>query len=167
MKITGRHLVVTSALRRHVLERFERLEKYGVELDRSQVILGVNKLQHVAEAICAVGKKRFQAKTSTQEMYATIDGLVARLDAQLRKHKDRRTEHKGKKVRALALAAEDGPAVEDIEVVRPKVAVLSRERAKDRLDARPGSLMLYTCVDSGKLQILQRGDNGQVVLIDP
>jgi len=167
MKITGRHLVVTSALRRHVVERFERLEKYGVELDRSQVILGVNKLQHVAEAVCAVGRKRFQAKTATQEMYATIDGLVNRLDAQLRKYKDRRTEHKGKKRRALDMGSAADSNVEEIEVVRPKVAVLTRERAKDRLENRPGSLLFYTCMTTGKLQVLQRGENGQVVLIDP
>jgi hypothetical protein len=54
-----------------------------------------------------------------------------------------------------------------IEVVRPKISVLSREMAKERLDVRPGSLMFYTCLDSGKLQVLQRGENGQVVLIDP
>jgi putative sigma-54 modulation protein len=160
-------MVVTPALRQHVRERFDRLDKYGVHVDRAQIILGVNKLQHVAEAVCAAGGKRFQAKTSTREMYATIDQLVDRLEAQIRKHKERRTEHKGKKSRVPLAVPLGAPEDEDIEVVRPKLSVLSRETAKDRLQSRPGSLLVFTCLDSGKLQILQRGENGQVVLIDP
>ncbi len=167
MKITGRHLSVTPALRRHVRERFERLEKYGVPLDRIQIVLGVNKLQHVAEAVFGLGGKRFQAKTSTREMYVTIDQLVERLEAQIRKHKDRRTEHKGRKDRSAYGGGIEESGRPRIEVIRPKISVLSRETAKDRLDSRPGSLMFYTCVDTGKLQVLQRGENGQVVLIDP
>ena len=168
MKITGRHMVVTPALRQHVAEKFDRLERYAVPLDRVEIVLEVNKLQHAAEAICVIGGKRVQAKTSTREMYATIDQLVSRLEAQIRKFKERRTEHKsrprGKVMRNSSRAAETG---QDIEVVRPKLAVLSRHEAKNELDEKPGSLMLFTCAESGKLQILRRTESGQVVLIDP
>ncbi len=167
MKITGRHLTVTPALRRHVRERFERLEKYGVPTERIQIVLGVIKLQHVAEAVFGLGGKRFQAKVSTREMYVTIDQLVDRLEAQIRKHKDRRTEHKWREPHLPYRKVTAKMDEESIEVVRPKLSRLSRETAKERLDARPGSLMFYTCLNSGKLQVLQRGENGQVVLIDP
>ena len=46
IKITGRHLVITSALRQHVESRFERLVRYDVKLTHLEVILGVSKLQH-------------------------------------------------------------------------------------------------------------------------
>lgn len=170
MKITGRHLLVTPALRRHIREKFERLDRYGVSPDRIEIVLEVDKLQHAAEAVCPIGGRRFQAKTSTREMYATIDQLVERLEVQIRKHKERRTEHKTKKTRTkqvLSPADERDDTDDTIEVVRPTVSVLSREAAKNRLDSRPGSFMVFTCADSGKLQILRRAENGQVVLIDP
>jgi len=165
MKITGRHMDVTSALKRYIRARFERLERYDVSLDRLEIVLSVTKLQHTAEVVCSIKGRRFQAKTSTREMYATVDQLADRLDGQIRKYKERRTEHKGRTKRQLpATAQAEG---EDLKIVRPKVAVLSRGEARSRLDDGPGAMVLFTCADSGKLQILRRSESGHVVLIDP
>ncbi len=169
MKITGRHLVITSALRHHIESRFERLLRYEVKLTHLEVILGVSKLQHSAEVVCAMQGRRIQAKASTQEMYATIDQLVDRLGAQIRKHKERQADHKEpakrsvRKVLRQAIHKEE----EEIEVVRPVRAVLTLEDAKRQLDPLPGSLVVFTALSSGKLQILQRLDRDRVVLIDP
>lgn len=167
MKITGRHLVITPALRRHIREKCERLKRYGVPLDRMEIRLAVDKLQHVAEAVCAVDRKRFEAKTSTHEMYATIDQLVDRLESQIRKHKERRSEHKGKRSPSRPLFQQAPLVDEDMEIVKPALSVLSRETAKNQLDQRPGSVVVFTCSDSGKVQILRRAENGRIVLIDP
>ena len=166
MKITGRHMDVTPALKRYIRARFERLERYDVSLDRLEIVLSVTKLQQSAEVVCSSKGKRFQAKTSTREMYATIDQLVDRLDGQIRKYKERRVEHKGRKKRTLPppLPATDH---EELKIVRPKIAVLSRNEARNRLEADPGAMVLFTCADSGKLQILRRSESGHVVLIDP
>lgn len=166
MKITGRHMDVTPALKRYIRARFERLERYDVSLDRLEIVLSVTKLQHTAEVVCSIKGKRFQAKTSTREMYATVDQLADRLDGQIRKYKERRVEHKGRtktQLPASPPASED----EELRIVRPKIAVLSRNEARNRLDPDPGAMVLFTCANSGKLQILRRSESGHVVLIDP
>ena len=169
MKITGRHLVVTPALRQHIENRFERLARYEVKLSHLEVILSVSKLQHSAEVVCTMQGRRIQAKASTQEMYATIDQLVDRLGVQIRKYKERQADHKEPAKRSIrkilrpALHKEE----EEIEVVRPARAVLTLEDAKRRLDPLPGSLLVFTAQSSGKLQILQRLDRDRVVLIEP
>lgn len=94
LRITGRHMDVTPALRSYVETRFSRLDRYGLKAGSLQVVLGVEKLQHKAEVTGAVSGKRIQAKISTPEMYATIDALVDRVDAQFRKWKDRLVTHK-------------------------------------------------------------------------
>jgi ribosome hibernation promoting factor len=168
MKITGRHMDVTPALKRHIRSRFERMERYDVSLDRLEIVLSVTKLQHTAEVVCSVNGKRFQAKTSTREMYATVDQLADRLDAQIRKYKERRVEHKGRKKAQASVAEATLPSDdEDLKIVRPKIAVLSRNEARNRLEQGPGAMVLFTCADSGKLQILRRSESGHVVLIDP
>ena len=168
MKITGRHMDVTPALKRHIRSRFQRLERYDVSLDRLEIVLSVSKLQHAAEAVCSISGKRFQAKTSTREMYATIDQLVDRLDAQIRKYKERKVEHKGRKKTQVPPSGPPSSQDEgEVKFVRPKIAVMSRDEARGRLEGRPGAMVLFTCADSGKLQILQRSETGQVVLIDP
>lgn len=168
MKITGRHLVVTPALKRHIEERFERFTRYDVVLNRVEIVLSVNKLQHAAEVVCAVAGRRLQAKTSTREMYSTIDQLVDRLDTQIRKLKDRQVEHKGRKRPAAGLSpAQPAFGGEEVEVVRPVPSVLSLDEAKRRLNRQVGSLIVFTSRESGKLQILQRAESNRVVLIDP
>ena len=169
MKITGRHLVITSALRHHIESRFERLVRYEVKLTHLEVILGVSKLQHSAEVVCAMQGRRIQAKASTREMYATIDQLVDRLGVQIRKHKERQADHKEPAKRSVrkVLRQVIHKEEEEIEVVRPTRVVLTLEDAKRQLDPLPGSLVIFTALSSGKLQILQRLDRDRVVLIDP
>jgi putative sigma-54 modulation protein len=100
-------------------------------------------------------------------MYATVDQLVDRLDRQIRKYKERRVEHKGRTKRALPAAPTAPSDHDEFKIVRPKIAVLSRSEARNRLEADPGAMVLFTCADSGKLQILRRSETGHVVLIDP
>ena len=169
MKITGRRLVITPALRQHIESRFERLVRYEVALSHLSVILSVSKLQHSAEVVCTMQGRRIQAKASTPEMYATVDQLVDRLGAQIRKHKERQADHKEP---AKRLSRKIAPLVprneeEELEVIRPVRAVLTLEDAKRRLDPLPGSLVVFTSLSSGKLQILQRVDRDRLVLIDP
>ena len=169
MKITGRHLVVTPALKQHIEDRFERLTRYEVKLSHLEVILGVSRLQHNAEVVCTMHGRRIQAKASTREMYATIDQLVDRLGVQIRKHKERQTDHKEptkRSVRKIPRPA-NREEEEEIEVIRPVRAVLTLDDAKRRLDHLPGSLVVFTSSSSGKLQILQRVDRDRLVLIDP
>jgi len=101
LRMTGRHLKITPALREYVETRFARLDRYGLDLGSLQVVMGVEKLNHTAEVIGTVNGKSLQAKTSTREMYATIDDLVDRVDAQLRKQKGISINHKPTKSRKL------------------------------------------------------------------
>jgi len=169
MKITGRRLVITSALRHHIESRFERLMRYEVSLSHLEVTLSVSKLQHSAEVVCTIQGRRIQAKASTLEMYATIDQLVDRLGTQIRKYKERQTSHKEPAKRPIrkVLRRVNHKEKDAIEVVRPAREVLTLEDAKRRLDPLPGSLVVFTARASGKLQILQRLDRDRVVLIEP
>lgn len=168
MQITGRHLVVTPAIKRHVESRLARLNRYEVRIAHIAVILGVNKLQHTAEVVCVLQGKRMQAKVSTQEMYASIDQVIARLEAQIRKRKERLVDHKGIRKRVSPRAVRGGSeSIEDIDIVRMTPSTLSLDEARKRLESAPGSLLVFTSSLSGKVQILRRLVNGRVALIDP
>jgi putative sigma-54 modulation protein len=162
---------ITSALKQYIESRFERFVRYEVKLSHLEVILSVNKLQHNAEVVCTMQGRWIQAKASTRGMYTTIEQLVDRLDTQIRKHKERRADHKepanrsARKILHSAMRKEEEE--EKIEVVCPAKVVLSLEDAKRQLDPLPGSLVVFTARSSGKLQILQRLDRHRMVLIDP
>jgi putative sigma-54 modulation protein len=57
------------------------------------VILNVEKLQHQAEATVKASGRTIFATETAMDMYASIDGLIDKLDRQVRRYKDRIRNH--------------------------------------------------------------------------
>lgn len=93
INITGQHIEVTPALRDYVNGKFERLENHFENIIDIQVILSVVKESHQAEAKIKVPGRSLFANASEQDMYAAIDALTDKLDRQVRRYKDKLTDH--------------------------------------------------------------------------
>ena len=91
--ITGHHVDVTPALRAYVTEKMQKLIRHSDQVISIRVILNVEKLQQLAEASVNVADKPYLHQFTAQDMYASIDGLVDKLDRQVRRRKDRFTNH--------------------------------------------------------------------------
>jgi putative sigma-54 modulation protein len=91
--ITGHHVDVTPALRAYVTEKMQKIMRHTDQIISIRVILKVEKLQQLAEATINVGGRMVFANVSATDMYASIDGLVDKLDRQVRRRKDRITNH--------------------------------------------------------------------------
>ncbi len=169
LMITGRHVAVTPALREYVEARMERLNRYGLKLGTLQILLSLEKFHHVAEVVGVVQGRRLQAKTSTEEMYASIDEVVDKLGAQLRKLKERKTNHKfGDESRVRALVRKGlSPDQSELEVVHPTLEAMTVEDAVAALHATQQTVLMFMNAVSGNVQVLQRMSNGKVSLIDP
>jgi putative sigma-54 modulation protein len=87
--ITGRHMTVTPALKRYLEQRIQRLKRYGVKLDSGQFVLNIEKYRHTVEGVVVVNGRLVQGKVATQEMYASIDCLLEKLERQLLKNKEK------------------------------------------------------------------------------
>lgn len=91
--ITGHHVEVTAALRAYVTEKMQKLERHFDQIVSVNVILNVEKLQHQAEATVNAGGRKIFAAEKAENMYTSIDLLIDKLDRQVRRHKDRLTDH--------------------------------------------------------------------------
>ena len=91
--ITGHHVDVTPALRAYTTEKMQKIARHFDQVKSIHVILNVEKLEQHAEAtVNAAGRTLFATQTAP-DMYASIDGLVDKLDRQVRRYKDRLTNH--------------------------------------------------------------------------
>ncbi len=95
INISGHHLDITPALRSYVHEKFERLQRHFDHITNSHVILSVEKERQKAEATIHVNRGNLFAEVEHADMYAAIDMLIDKLDRQLKKHKEKLTNHKG------------------------------------------------------------------------
>lgn len=93
INITGHHVDLTPALRAYVTEKMQKLARHFDQLNSIHVILNIEKLQQQAEATVNAGRRTLFATHSAADMYASIDGLVDKLDRQVRRHKERITNH--------------------------------------------------------------------------
>ena len=72
--ITGCHLTVTPALRRHLEQRMQRLKRYGVKLESGQFVLTAEKYRHAVEGVVVANGRLVQGKVATQEMHPRLIG---------------------------------------------------------------------------------------------
>lgn len=91
--VTGHHVELTDPLRNYVNEKFERLERHFDHVTDVHVILSVEKLRHTAEATIHISGGKLFADSTNEDMYAAIDSLTDKLDRQIKKHKEKLTDH--------------------------------------------------------------------------
>jgi putative sigma-54 modulation protein len=93
INITGHHIEVTPALRAYVTEKLQRIYRHFDNVISIDVILKVENHHKQVEAKVNTAGKSLFAQDSGTDMYAAIDGLIDKLDKQVRRHKDRVRDH--------------------------------------------------------------------------
>lgn len=96
INITGHHIDLTDALRSYVTEKLEKIERHFDHVTNVHVILTVEKQSQKAEANVHVSGADLFAQHESEDMYASIDGLVDKLDRQIVKHKEKISDHNRK-----------------------------------------------------------------------
>ena len=93
INLTGHHIDITDSLRNYVEEKMVRIERHFDKVTNSHVILTVENVRHKAEATINMRGNNIFAENTEDNMYAAIDGMIDKLDRQVRKHKEKVTDH--------------------------------------------------------------------------
>jgi len=89
--ITGHQIDVTTSMRDYFHSKFERIKRHFDQVINVHAILGVEKINHKAEATIHINGKTIFAESVEPDLYAAIDLLIDKLDKQIRRHKDKIT----------------------------------------------------------------------------
>ena len=96
--VAGHHVDVTDSLREYVESKMARLERHSDQMTDIHCILTVEKLEHRAEATIHLNGGTIHADSVEQNMYAAVDTLIDKLDRQVKKHKEKLTDHHAREV---------------------------------------------------------------------
>jgi putative sigma-54 modulation protein len=91
--VSGHHVEVTTPLREYVETKFERLQRHFDQITNTEVTLILEKMVQKAEATLHISGADIFAAAESDDMYAAIDSLADKLDRQVRKHKEKITDH--------------------------------------------------------------------------
>ncbi len=99
LSVTGHHVDITPALRDYVHVKLGRIERHSDHVGDIHCILTVEKLLHKAEATVHLSGNTIHADSAANDMYAAIDGLIDKLDRQVKKHNKKLTNHHARESR--------------------------------------------------------------------
>ena len=94
LKLTGNHVEITESMREYVISKISKITRHFDHVIDVSVILSVEKLKQKAEANVHVKGKDIFVETDSEDMYASIDSLVDKLDRQILKHKEKNLERR-------------------------------------------------------------------------
>lgn len=174
MRITvkAKNTQVTEPLTDYIEKRFAKLEKYFADADlTATVTLIVEKGLHRVEATIPMNRYILRAEDSTNDMYASIDGVVDKLERQVRKYKTK-INRKGKvqSINDLPPAESTPVAEEDGKIIKTKsfvVKPMDEEEAIMQMELLEHDFFVFLHADTNTINVVYKRKDGQYGLIQP
>lgn len=165
-------------LKKYAATRFDKLEKYvkhTVECEL-QVTLSVEKFRHMAEVVLYADNIHISAYEESEDMYSTIDMVLDKLEAQLRRMREkvkgkRRQAMIGRDVRLDYVSFSDtgggGRQRTIVEADRYVPKPMSVDEAAEQLETLEYEFLVFTNAETEGVNVIYRRKNGDFGLIDP
>jgi len=177
VEITGRHVVITPAIRTYVLKRLKKFTRILGEDISFHVIIDVEKERQTAEILLKSKMLSLTGSGVTDDMYSSIMRAIEKLERQALKQKSKLIEGKRQKAKAKSVAnkmgvaegsarasSKKGTGIKEEEAQRKPMAV---EEALLELNHSDYPFVVFRNADSGDVNILYRRKDGTLGLIHP
>ncbi len=178
--VTGRHVSVTEPIKAYATNKLEHLHLDYPRIIEAQVILNVEKHRHHAEIIMHCNNHiTIEASHETDDMYASIDGVIAKIAQQMRKyktkimrsHRPRRGEvqHFDEQVLDLAGFEEhaEGTEPQVIQTERYPVKPMFVDEAVLQIEMSNRQFVVFLNAKTEKINVLHRRKDGGFGLMEP
>lgn len=162
-------------LKEYANSRFEKLSKFLSESEdpELQVNLSVEKFRHKADVVFTSDTVHISAYEESEDMYSTIDMVLDKLDAQLRKMREKMKDRRRGRSRPVSLNVltfieESGhktPSISEMDKYEPKP--MSVDEAAMQLESRSYDFLVFRNSETDTLNVIYRRKNGDFGLIDP
>lgn len=99
--LTGRHVVITQALRAQVAKKMDKIEELFPRVKKVNVVLSVEKYRHTAEIRFHADGADYDAHKTSKDMYASLESALKAVEQQAFKRKDKLRSNKTRHRRGL------------------------------------------------------------------
>lgn len=194
VSVAFRHMDTSSALQSYATRKLESILSKHItgQNVQSQIVFSVERFWHIANFTITVNGLTIKAVEKTENMYASVDLALDRLERQLRRYKERIRAHKpADRERLFTMNVLASPTLEDApeakeaasdealetsaSEVSPMAVVkqetysapyLSPEEALMQLHLRDAQFFVFTHKETERINILHRRGDGSYGLID-
>ena len=166
--VTFKHIDSSDAIKQYAESKVLKLEKYLNNIMEAHVTLSIERVDHkesgVAQIKLSAKNLIVNAEEKSADIYSAIDLLLEKVEAQIKKHKEkmRRKEH-------IEEGADISGADEDIPNLEVKDDYerqpLNVKEAMRKLEKRNQDFIIFKDKESSKISFIFRGEDGEFSLI--
>lgn len=178
--VTFRHIDSSDPLKEYAVDKSERLAKYLLDPVEVHWVLSVEKIRHMAAATVTANGLRIKAQEETADLYSAIDGVLDKLENQVRKHKEKLKDHHKQEnagVEAEEMAPEEGAVGEEdstLEAGSSRVVStrnvfikpMSVEEATMQMEVADNDFLVFTNSSTNNVNVLYSRKDGNYGLIE-
>lgn len=190
--VTGRHLEVTQAMKNYAIEKLSKTERFHDRIIDIVVTMDIQRVNHKVDIQMKVNNIKIKAQAITDNMYASIDQAVHKLQSQLRRYKGRIQDHQthvgsivNMPVKVVRAPMEEVSEVNDEieeenyrrieEALKPHTVVAHETRQLKTLNAAEAVMKLELSMDrfliyrdeiDRKLKVMYRRHDGNYGIIE-
>lgn len=192
--VTGRHVLVTEAMKDYALEKLSKLERFSPRLIDINVNMDIQKLDHRVDIVMRFNSTKIKSHATTTDMYASIDMAVDKLQNQIRRYKNKVQDHHCKglqeidmNVNVVSTDREDEILDVNLEIeeanwnglvasfsphrviaqeTRP-LKTLTLDEAILKMDLSLDAFLIYRSEEDRKIKVIYRRKDGNYGVIEP
>jgi len=177
--VRGRDIDLTAALKNHVTRKVRKLDRFLSGAGQAQVRLAVERGRHIAEVTIPVGGFILRGEVRGDDMYASIDQAVQKLERQAKRLNERLHRHVGSAETAAAgdgtvaqdpAQPEDDLQAEEGTLVRMKTfprKPMSTDEAILQMNLVSHDFFAFTNAETNLINVVYRRADGNYGLLEP
>ena len=169
IKVVGKNIEITDAIREYIEKRFEKFEKF--ELDNSEIT--VSCAVEREEQIVEVQINNIRIEERNNDLYASIDLAIDRVSRQLRKDKEKKLDKsRSESLKDKIMGLFGGEAQDRTgEITKTKVydvKPITLEDAQLKLqDKKEDLFIVFNNVETNEVNVLYKREDGSFGIVVP
>lgn len=171
VRVSGRNLEVTDALKDTLIAKLERFGKYFKDDIEAKATLSVEKNRQIIEITVPLNGSILRAEEATIDMYTSIDKAVDKLYKQMEKHKTKlQKRYYGHDTIRFENIPDRREKEEEQKIVKTKrfaIKPMDPQEAVLQMDLLGHNFFVFTNGDTDEVNVVYKRKDGHYGLIEP
>ena len=172
IKITGKNIDVTEAMKDYIEKRLEKLEKFEGKNTDINVVCSVEREEQIVEIQISHDGDFLRVEERNADLYASVDLALDRAERQLRKEKEKRVEKnkenslKGKIVDMFKAESHEAEG-EITKTLIYEIKPIALEDAKLKLEESDNMFLTFVNSETAEVNVLYKRGDGSFGMVIP
>ena len=174
--ITSRHLELDDDIRSYAEKKLRKAETYFDHIIEAHMILSAEKHRRIADVTLNAKHTTFHAAAETENIYASIDSVVEKVDIQVKKYKEKLRNRKHRtRGTVLALEEENSASAEEdpeaelqiIKVRKFASKPMTAQEAVVQMNLSRDEFLVFSNSQTNRVNVVYKRKDGKYGWIEP